>query len=414
MPERDKDALKVNEDGFKVQEALRIIRLILTKDADYRFRDLNVLAKNIQIGNNKYQKIKINTVSGAEEGSNSPNMISFENLNIELSDKGEAEKMRDFLYGIEKDIYGKSDKKVVLNGEEITLDVISGRMEEMLLNLLNSHKYDQLTYAQKVIMNIPIIQWKLGYYYGAAFMYCWFNGEKYENNYQIKIGDQNFSELFKGSNFFQKHLNKTIEEIEEGNLYNVTTSLRCLDNIKKAIETGKNMTILIPKDYEGPNKSSSDYGSFLYSHAVSFYNTADISNNSVINDDFAYAIGSFAILVSMEGKLEVLGKDAGIIMFSGLSYRLWDSFDFIGDQSLGNWNGDVFDATKVSLLFTNVSITNKDFRDFYQIYTGNVPEKDKTLWDFDVVTKNNLLETNISGLRYSIDALGNIKSELIK
>ena len=420
--EQDEDAAKVNEDGFKVQEALRIIRLILTKEADYRFRNLNVLAKNIQIGNNKYQKIKINTVSSADEGSNSPNMISFENLNIELSDKVEAEKMRDFLYGIEKDIYGKSDKKVVLNGEEITLDVISRRMEEILLNLLNRHKYDQLTYKQKIILNIPIIQWKLGYYYGAAFMYCWFNGENRKDvkennsdrNYIIKIDDQNFLELFLSSSFFQDHLDNTVKEIENGNLYNVPTSLKCLANIKRVIESGGSLDINMPGNYEMADPFSSDYASFLYSHAVSFYNTVDLSNNTVIDDDFAYAIGSFAILVSMEGRLEVLGKDAGIVMFSKLSYRLWDSFDFVGDQTLGKWNGDVFDATKVSLVFTNVSISNKDFRDFYQIYTGISADKGKILWDLDIVTKNNLFETGVSGLRYNIDALGIIKSELIK
>ena len=420
--ERDEDAAKVNEDGFKVQEALRIIRLILTKEADYRFRNLNVLAKNIQIGNNKYQKIKINTVSSADEGSNSPNMISFENLNIELSDKVEAEKMRDFLYGIEKDIYGKSDKKVVLNGEEITLDVISRRMEEILLNLLNRHKYDQLTYAQKVIMNIPIIQWKLGYYYGAAFMYCWFSGENRgeakditgAGNYKVRLDDKNFSELFLSSPFFQDHLKKTINEIENGDLYNVSTSLKCLANIKSAIVSDRNINIMIPSNYEEPDKKSIDYGSFLYSHAVSFYNTLDLPNNTVIDDDFAYAIGSFAILVSMEGKLEVLGSDAGIVMISNLFYRLWDSFDFVGDQTLGNWNGDVFDATKVSLVFTNVSVNNKDFRDFYHVYSGEMTKDGKTSWDFDVVTKNNLFETDMRGIRYNIDDFGTIKSEIIK
>lgn len=116
----------------------------------------------------------------------------------------------------------------------------------------------------------------------------------------------------------------------------------------------------------------------------------------------------------MNGKLNILGKDAGFIMPSEISYRLWDSFDFIGDQSLGNWNGDVFDATKVSLYVTNVAIENKDFREFYRIYTGISPNEGGTPWDFDIITKNNRLGTSLVGLRYTIDALGNIKAEPIK
>ncbi len=422
--ERDKDAEKVNKDGFKVQETLRIIRLILTKEVDYRFKNINAEASDIQIGNNRYKKIKISSVSEINTVNNSSNVINFENLSIELANKDEVEKMRNFIYGLEKDIYGKSYETIVLDGEEITLEVIGERMEEILINLLNNNKYDQLTYAQKIILNIPIIQWKLGYHYGAAFMYFWFNGEnrniEIENqeytdeNYKLKIDDRNFEELFGTSLFFQKHLNFTLEEVAIGKLYNVPTSLKCLDNIKNAIENNRNMYISIPGDYKEPDKSSPDYGSFLYSHAVSFYNTVDMFNNTVIDDDFAYAIGSFAILVSMEGELEIQGKDAGTIKFPNLFYRLWDSFDFVGEQSLGNWNGDVFDATKVSLAFTNTAISNSDFREFYQKYTGKIPVKDRTPWDFDAVTKNYLLNRQWGGISYKINNKEEIEYKLVK
>lgn len=293
------------------------------------------------------------------------------------------------------------------------------------MNLLNSRKYDRLTYAQKIILNIPIIQWELGYHYGAAFMYFWFNGENRDRsieedesgdeNYKLKIDDRNFSELFSASSFFQGHLNRTLEEVAIGKLYNVRTSHLCLDNIKKSLIAGRNMDIRIPLDYKGPDKDSSDYASFLYSHAVGASSTFDILNNRIIDDDFAYAIGSFAILVSMEGRLEIFGTDAGVVMEPRLVYRLWDTFDFSGDQSLGNWNGDVFDATKVSLIWTNVSISNKDFRNFYKIYTGKEPDnKGKTPWDFDAVTKNSPFEHNWSGLGYNIDANGVINWKLIK
>lgn len=188
----------------------------------------------------------------------------------------------------------------------------------------------------------------------------------------------------------------------------------CKCNIKNAIENNRGIYILMPEDYKASNTSSSDYGSFLYSHAVSFYKTMDMSNNTVIDDDLAYAIGSFAILVSMEGKLEVLGKDAGIIRFPNLFYRLWDSFDFVGEQSLGNWNGDVFDATKVSLVFTNVPINNRDFRELYQKYTGKIPEQDKTPWDFDVVTKNYSLKQVWKEISYEINNKEKIEYKLVK
>ena len=422
--ERDEDAAKVNEDGFKVQETLRILRLILTKEADYQFKNINVEASDIQIGNNRYKKIRIRSVSETNNVNNSSNVINFENLNIELSNETETEKMRNFIYGVEKDIYGSSHKTVVLNGDEITLEVIGERMETMLVNLLNSGKYDQLTYAEKIILNIPIIQWKLGYYYGAAFMYFWFNGENrdrsnenqeyIENNYKLKIDDRNFSELFWASSFFQKHLNLMLEEVATGKLYNVSTSLICLENIKRSVIAGRNMSIRIPLDYEEANRNLPDYSSFLYSHAVKAIETVDLLHNTVMDDDFAFAIGSFAILMSMEGELEVIDQNKGVVLEPHLHYRLWDSFDFVGEQSLGNWNGDVFDATKVSLVFTNVPINNRDFRELYQKYTGKIPEQDKTPWDFDVVTKNYSLKQVWKEISYEINNKEKIEYKLVK
>lgn len=86
----------------------------------------------------------------------------------------------------------------------------------------------------------------------------------------------------------------------------------CNINIKNAIENNRGIYILMPEDYKASNTSSSDYGSFLYSHAVKAIETVDLLHNTVMDDDFAFAIGSFAILMSMEGELEVIDQNKGV------------------------------------------------------------------------------------------------------
>ena len=66
------------------------------------------------------------------------------------------------------------------------------------------------------------------------------------------------------------------------------------------------------------------------------------------------------------------------------------------------------------MVFPNVPISNKDFREFYQKYTGKIPEKDKTPWDFDVITKNYSLERIWNGISYKINNKKEIEYKSVK
>lgn len=57
---------------------------------------------------------------------------------------------------------------------------------------------------------------------------------------------------------------------------------------------------------------------------------------------------------------------------------------------------------------------DQDFRDFYELYTGNILKEGKTPWDFDAVTGNNSLEQVWRGISYRINNRGLIDYELIK
>lgn len=115
-----------------------------------------------------------------------------------------------------------------------------------------------------------------------------------------------------------------------------------------------------------------------------------ISGNEIIDDDIAYALGRFTLAFVFDGQLEVKGNDYIISQFGGVYYRIWDSFDFIGQQSLGRWKRDVFSPIKPTVLYYNTSVTNETFRSYYHKITGSnyIQDcQDKVSWNFNAITK---------------------------
>jgi len=414
----DKSGMAVNKDGFKIQETLRILRLIHASGTSYRFLEFPTNeVENIKIGSNIYSNVKIEFIQKTGQFTKEKNIIQYDNIKIITNNDNEASKLYDFILGKEHNIYGTYDGYVTLNGENITFDMITSQMENTMLSLLKSGKYNNLTYEEKIALLVPVIEWKLGYHYAASIFYYWFKGDKNNNTRIIKLSDENFKELFEKSKFFQEKLIDAEKDLRAENIYNVSSTNICLNNIKRAIIEGREIEINLPNDYEEPDRTTSDYISYFKSYAVSFTETAEILKNSIINDDFAYAIGSFTFNMSIVGQLKILGKGSrGYIEGEGIYYRIWDSFDFIGSQRLGDWNGDVFDASPAALYkFNFKTIRNSDFRSLYEKISGKKPNQDgSTSWDISIVTKYQKMNTNVVGIDYAIDLFDNIKSSIDK
>ena len=414
----DKSGMSVTKDGFKIQETIRILRLIYNETGiKYIFSSFPTSEiTNIQIGANVYSGVKIEFTAKSGKLVKENNIVQYDNIKITVRNNNEADKLYDFIIGKETNVYGNYSGEVVLNNESITFEKIVNQTESIILNLIKNGKYNDLTYEEKIALLIPIIEWKLGYHYAASIFYYWFQGDKDNTTKIIKLSDNNFKELIEKSSFFQEKLKAAEKDMKEDNIYNVPSTNICLDNVKKAIIEGNEFEINLPNDYEEADRKASNYTSFFKSYAVSFTETIEKFNNKIIDDDFAYAIGSFAFYINIKGYLKVVGKGSrGYIEAEGIYYRVWDSFDFIGSQRLGNWNGDVFNVSAPSLYFTNYTINNSHFRSLYEKISGKKSNQDgSTPWDINIVTKYQKMNTDVMGIDYSIDFFGKIKGSILK
>jgi hypothetical protein len=404
---------------FHVQETIRLLRIIYNTKINCNLLKYNIPKReNIHIGNNSYSEILIEFINKEYELIRNENVVFYKNVKITTADTKQAILLYKFIMGEEQNIYGKYGEFVTINGEIVTFEKITNQIESIIHILLKNGNYNTLTYEQRTALMIPIIEWKLGYYYASSFIYFWYKGidntSESESERMIKVSDDIFQRLFTGSSFFREKLKEAENSVTAGLLYNVESTKMCLNNIKEAIQNGNEIDINLNNDYERANTTSSTYMSYFKSHSVSFKETAQISQNKIIEDDFAYAIGSFSFIINIKGRLKVLGKGSrGYIEGDGIYFRIWDSFDFVGNQSLGNWNGDVFNVVQPSLIITNAKVSNNDFRVIFEKITGNKTVGGNTPWDFNVVTKYVKMSEDILGIDYSIDFWEGIKTTII-
>jgi hypothetical protein len=402
--EGDEDAMAVNKDGFKVQEMLRIIRLLETRRISSYSPITACQAKNIQIGNNNYSFVNVKLISKTNKREVKDKEITIDNVLITTGSSTEAQKLYDFISGMEQNIYGTYTGNVTLNNEIITFDMLVKQNENIFINLLNSGNYKDLTMNEKIALLVPIQEWKLGYRYAASIFYYWFKGDKNNDTKTIKLTKKNFEELFEKSEFFKQNLKDAIIDLESDNIYNVSSTSICLDNIKDAIIEGRETKVDLPENYTAADKQSKDYMGFFKTYPVSLVWNGGIKiGKGIINDDFAFSIGSFTFMMNIEGYLKIIAQaNYGHLEGENFYYRIWDSFDFSGSQPLGSWNGDVFNVSFPTLL-SDYSIGNSEFRNLYEKISGNKSNNGSTPWDFDIITEYQSFQTKVSGINYSID-----------
>lgn len=166
------------------------------------------------------------------------------------------------------------------------------------------------------------------------------------------------------------------------------------------------MPIKYGNDYVDAITSNENFKSCFKIYSVS---GTDLLNgiNSPIDEDIVSALGSFSFNFNFAGELEIKGMDRGAFYVEDIRYRIWDSFDYIGSQSLGRWKRDPFSVENPSTLFWNRLIKNDDFRSLYEKITG-LHADGGTPWDFVVVSKYYPVTVKINGFDFSIDFTGKI------
>ncbi|ALO13854.1 hypothetical protein L21SP5_00183 [Salinivirga cyanobacteriivorans] len=377
----------VGDDSYvEAQEILRLLRLVYTENIDFNFPDKNISADDVVIGNNTYAEVEIVSIDTQTEAIEvNGNTLKYSSFDIITQSESDANKLREFISGEEENIYGTSPETQVsltINGSVVSFNHIVQNVKNRYLYLLNSGKYNELSEAEKTILDIPIIQWKLGYPYGAAFIDHWFESEGAD----IHLTDENFEDLFEASSIFQEVFNdasnnKIIYPYNTGPLGETLTEL--CDRISQyATEGQEQLTLGLWPDYQ---ENTGNINRF-YSESATQVDL--ISGLSFVDEDLAYAIGRFTISFYFDAVLNILGFDRAVGE-GDIYFRVWDSFDFEGVQPLGSWERDVFNCEAPTIGFE--MITNSDFLPLYEKLNDEVSAQEV---EFDIITKYYKIDGN--------------------
>ena len=379
----DEEMAYVGDDDYiETQEFIRLLRFVQTKDVSCNIPDDMPSAEDITIGNNVYEKIetqKTEEETGTIEAND--NIVRFGKIKIITKNSTEASKLMDFITGEEKNIYGTSENTqttVTLNGKTITFNDIVENVENRYITLLETGKYSELTEDEKTILDIPIIQWKLGFPYGAAFMDYWFKGSG-EN---IHLTDENFEDIYETSSIFQDNFNDAVDNKIENFPYNTVqledTRDKVCNKFNEYASEGKNqLKFNLKTDYT----DNSDNINRIYAHSIN--RSELISGLSIIDEDIVHAIGRFTINFYIKGNLDIVDNNRAI-GGGNLYYRIWDTFDFSGRQPLGSWKRNVFDCEEPNIRINQIN--NNDFPPLFRILNDS-NNKSPEEAQFDIVTK---------------------------
>jgi|GEM_PF-5043274 len=405
----------------KCIESIRLLRLSAINQIQLDFNKIQIgcnVTSQIKIGSNNYSSVKIeyDATLNTTAFKAASNVVSGYNVKITLANSAEALKIKSFLDGTEKNIYGNDVSYIDMsycdnNGNErITLNSIATKMEGITVSLLKNNTYYDLDEYEKVILDIPIMLWNLGMKYGAVFQYNWFNG----GNRNICFTDQNKTNLLDKSSIYTTQLNDAITEINNGENYYVGDLLwnQHLKNIRDRIidlnNTGKNFEYVVSPDYVA-NQNSNAFKIFSVG-GTDFLNT-----DNQITSDLVASFGSYSLNFVFSGTLSVKSYDFATLEIEEIKYRIYDSFDFsdagsAASQNLGYWQQNPFSPQYPGILpaiGNGILIENKDYSALYtHIYNSTYDNNNVT--DFYIYTKYYSIDSDLAYIDYSVDFLGNI------
>jgi hypothetical protein len=263
----------------------------------------------------------------------------------------------------------------------VNLDKIIGIVENAYVKLLKANKYNGLTESQRICLDIPIMQWKLGFYYGSYFLAHWLEGSR-EN---INLDDANLDELVLSSSVFVDKFNEGVEEINEGDIYGTSDDDVAVVRSRTVLETFLNDSLNRSKSIDFETLVS--YGT--YSNNKNHFKQKRIktrrdcvSGLSVVQSDYCNAIAGVYIRFYFEGS-GVFNKDGSQVdvNIASVKWRFVDQFEFkndgFADQDLGDWKRDVFSVVgpRFSIMTADAgytSVENGDFAALHKVFTGSV------------------------------------------
>jgi len=324
------------------------------------------------------------------------------------------------------------DKCIDLEGQHYCLGAITHRIEELKKHI-GTTTYDSLSTKHKLIIDLPILMWKLGFRHGAINILYWLEPSQKTLVSKTIENAQGQPEV----KYFKKSLKYPVEfftsedRVRDYDKYVVENMQKWAAWASESDDPDSEMRISeevpwyayylyhtdmnsVNDNYQRmrsqleSNTANQHYGDFdvqmeKWEEVIEKDNTIrakTIGSSTDRLDTIKAALGRYSFRMYYQGFATHYPSQNEVIMIvQKLAYRFFDSFDFDGWQPLGHWKYD-----KENPKVANVSIDTLDpFSDWYHlgntdfcalrdIVNNGKSEKDKIGRDFwiysDMQTKN--------------------------
>jgi hypothetical protein len=306
---------------------------------------------------------------------------------IKLGDFGEinclSEEDRNAIYDflINKDKHNKvfGNKILTLSNKEYTLQSIYSDSEKLKVDILKSG--ETITETDKLILNVPLIQWQLGWYYAAAFYNNWLtSGGDIAEDEKLTTWLQSWNvyktRISEFETEFNKHTNKSLTEKQTKNYY-------AINSIFDLGMTDPQTNIYIMSDLQNLVKDTvSIQTNYLLQWNADDRKYTNFAKTTIAaNEDaktfsaWLASFGSVSIQHCFGGIVTLNDSKRTVIDVSDMYIYIRDGFDFSGDnQPLGEWDNNIFSPKKPNIAaltwlnfegsFNDLYLTNSKLNEF--------------------------------------------------
>ncbi|XZF13598.1 DUF6402 family protein [Chitinophagaceae bacterium MMS25-I14] len=275
---------------------------------------------------------------------------------------------------------------IIINGRKVTSQEIMQR-QAAVRKSIDPKMYANLSPAEKLIIDLPLIMLKLGWPYSAYCQVHWLEGSKeavevpYEFATSVtraKDAEQDLVKDIKGVSYasWYDYVNYSGKTFTSGSsnflLYNIDLS---------SVDTAYHKALPF---LQGINDfGDHTFGNFNMDETppkMNFVRSYVIGSAVGDKDDVGASFGRFSMRVYAKGAVTDQDFNSAdyrqlYLKLTDVGYRFFDEFSFNDEQSLGYWNPDINKASEPARFSLTagsgwVEIANKDYRRLRQRNIG--------------------------------------------
>jgi hypothetical protein len=243
------------------------------------------------------------------------------------------------------------NESLIISDKTYTLQNIYTDVERMRATIDKSGK--QITETDKLILNIPVIQWRLGWHYGSVFYYNWLvAGGDITADDNLKNWLQSWDVYKQRIDQYENYVNDNIlnnpikqTQTKEYEAINSTLDL-FVENPQTNIYAMKDLLSLLDNN---PNISQIKWDE---NRNITNFSITTIAANedSETFSGWLAALGSVSIQHCFGGTVVENNESNAIIDISETNIYIRDGFDFSGkDQPLGKWENNIISPKKPTI-----------------------------------------------------------------